>query len=95
MAAHRAMFELVNGPVPDGLDLDHLCRNTLCVNPDHLEPVTRRENVLRGEGRSAQNARRTTCLHGHELTFTKNRRRRFCVICTTARAKTRRAAQAA
>lgn len=47
-AAHRAMYEELRGPVPDHLDLDHLCRNRLCGNPDHLEPVTRSENLRRG-----------------------------------------------
>lgn len=46
--AHRYSWELHHGPIPDGLDLDHLCRNRPCVNPDHLEPVTRRENLRRG-----------------------------------------------
>src|SRR5665647_2266757 len=48
--AHRWSYEHHFGPVPDGLHLDHLCRNTICVNPEHLEPVTQRENVLRGYG---------------------------------------------
>jgi HNH endonuclease len=47
--AHRAYWEVLHGPVPDGLELDHLCRNRHCVNPDHLEPVTRLENIARGE----------------------------------------------
>lgn len=46
--AHRYAYEAVVGPIPDGMDLDHLCRVRTCVNPDHLEPVTRRENLLRG-----------------------------------------------
>ena len=46
--AHRVVYEMVKGPIPDGLQLDHLCANRLCVNPDHLEPVTNRENKLRG-----------------------------------------------
>jgi hypothetical protein len=48
--AHRIMYELIVGPIPTGLDLDHLCRNRICVNPAHLEPVTRSENVRRGIG---------------------------------------------
>lgn len=48
--AHRAYFELRVGPIPEGLELDHLCRNRGCVNPDHLEPVTHKENLLRGTG---------------------------------------------
>jgi hypothetical protein len=46
--AHRLMWEKANGPIPDGLHIDHLCRNPPCVNPDHLEPVTPRENAYRG-----------------------------------------------
>jgi hypothetical protein len=46
--AHRALYERQNGPIPEGLDLDHLCRVRHCVNPSHLEPVTRSENNLRG-----------------------------------------------
>lgn len=60
--AHRLSFEMFRGQIPDGLDLDHLCRNRGCVNPAHLEPVTRRENVSRGK------ALITHCPHGHEYT---------------------------
>lgn len=63
--AHRVSWLLHRGPIPTGLQLDHLCRNRACVNPDHMEPVTVRENVLRGEGPAARHARQTTCLHGH------------------------------
>lgn len=49
--AHRASYMLLVGPIPDGKYLDHLCRNTSCVNPDHLEPVTHQENLSRAAGR--------------------------------------------
>lgn len=62
--AHRVSYELVKGEIPDGLQLDHLCRNKICVNPDHLEPVTRHENVRRG----LHGVLRTHCIYGHELT---------------------------
>lgn len=47
---HRIVYELEKGPIPDKMDLDHLCRNPACVNPDHLEPVTHKENMIRGVG---------------------------------------------
>ena len=63
--AHRYAYELLVRPIPEGLTLDHLCRVRSCVNPSHLEPVTRGENVLRGEGLAAIHARQTHCAHGH------------------------------
>jgi hypothetical protein len=67
-SAHRWMYELIAGPVPDGLVLDHLCRVHHCVRPSHLEPVTNEENILRGEAPTAVNARKTTCPNGHPFT---------------------------
>ena len=64
--AHRYAYERWAGPIPDGLQLDHLCRVRNCVNPNHLEPVTCRENLLRGETFNATNAARTHCPQGHE-----------------------------
>lgn len=66
--SHRAAYELIRGPIPEGLSLDHLCRQTLCCNPDHLEPVTHKENVLRGTSPAAKNAVKTHCKNGHEFT---------------------------
>ena len=66
--AHRFAYELLVGPIPEGLQIDHLCRVRLCVNPAHLEPVTHTENVLRGTGPTAINARKTHCNLGHEFT---------------------------
>lgn len=65
--AHVWSYELFIGPIPEGKQLDHLCRNPACVNPDHLEPVTRKENILRGVGASAINARKQYCPKGHAL----------------------------
>ena len=85
--AHRLAWELLRGPIPPGLTLDHLCRVRNCVNPDHLEPVTFKENVMRGNGVSAQEARRTACIHGHlftpENTYrpTNGRQKRSCRAC--------------
>ncbi len=66
--AHRFAYELLVGPIPDEMTLDHLCRNRACVNPAHLEIVTNKDNVLRGEGVTAENAIKTHCVHGHEFT---------------------------
>lgn len=66
--AHRVSYAVAKGTVDPTLTLDHLCRNRCCVNPNHLEPVTNRENLLRGYGPSGLNARKDYCDHGHELT---------------------------
>jgi hypothetical protein len=68
VGAHRYAYELWTGPIPTGLHLDHLCRNRRCVKPEHLEPVSHATNVLRGDGVTAQNARKTHCRRGHEFT---------------------------
>lgn len=84
--AHRVVYEVFVGPIPIGLDLDHLCRNRGCVRPDHLEPVTRRENLLRGETLAARHAAKTHCDAGHELTVEnvyerKDKPGRMCREC--------------
>jgi len=66
--AHRWAYEFFVGPIPEGLELDHLCRNRACVNPSHLEPVTKKTNIMRGVSLPAQNAIKTHCLRGHEFT---------------------------
>ncbi|MEV0438955.1 HNH endonuclease signature motif containing protein [Streptomyces spectabilis] len=92
--AHRVAYEAVHGPIPEGLVLDHLCRRRNCVNPDHLEPVTTRTNVLRGSGPAARNARRTHCLRGHAFdaanTYVTPNGARNCRTCRTDRRRTGR-----
>lgn len=70
--AHRWAYESLVGPIPEGLDLDHLCRIRACVNPDHLEPVTRKENTLRGFGVTAIFSRQDYCTNGHSLLISEN-----------------------
>lgn len=87
--AHVVAYELLRGPVPAGLELDHTCRNTLCVNPDHLEPVTHLENVRRGT--AGQHLRdRSHCPQGHaydeENTRYTRTGSRMCRTCERSRA---------
>ena len=65
--AHRTVYTILKGPIPEGRQLDHLCRVRHCVNPEHLEPVTQRENLLRGDGWAGRLARQTHCKRGHLL----------------------------
>lgn len=82
--AHRVAWEMARGPIPKGLQIDHLCRVRHCVRPDHMEIVTARTNVLRGDGPAAKHARKTHCIHGHKFT-PKNtyiwNGGRFCRAC--------------
>lgn len=83
--AHRVIYELVKGLIPAGLQLDHLCRVRSCVNPDHLEIVTAKENVLRGIGVTAQRARQRLCHKGHALEA--DGQRRICRECNKRRSR--------
>lgn len=87
--AHRVIYALLIGPIPSGLQLDHLCRNRRCVNPEHLEPVTSRVNTLRGVSIPAQNARKTHCVRGHLLVADNlyTTQSRACRACFPVRRK--------
>jgi len=93
LLAHRYAYMKLRGPIPDGLHLDHLCRVRLCVNPAHLEPVTNKENIHRGIGFAAVNARKTHCKRGHSLSgdnvYIRNRKamweERSCLACKRLR----------
>lgn len=86
--AHRWVYEQSRGPIPDGLTLDHLCRNRACVRPDHLEPVSFAENLRRGSGYTGTNFRKTECKRGHPFTVENIRRNarghRTCIECIRA-----------
>lgn len=100
--AHRVSYEASIGPIPDGLVIDHLCRNSGCVNPAHLEAVTQKENLRRGlfapgkRGGDKHNRLKTHCPKGHEYAghnLIEYRGRRYCRSCmavASARARQKR-----
>jgi hypothetical protein len=91
--AHRAVYEHYRGPVADGLELDHLCRNRWCVNPDHVEPVSHVINVRRGESRTMVIQRSGTCIRGHDRsTETSYSRKGWVSRCRACRRELRRKA---
>lgn len=96
---HRLTYDLLVAPIPTGMELDHLCRVRHCVNPAHLEPVTHKENILRGFSPQAENARKTHCVNGHEFTEENTYRqggvRRQCRACSAEQARRYRARKAA
>lgn len=88
--AHRFIYEQMVGPIPEGLTIDHLCRNTKCVNYEkHLEPVSAMINILRGEGEAARNIAKTRCVNDHEFSeentyWYPDGRERGCKECRRA-----------
>lgn len=98
--AHRYVFELLVGPIPDGMEIDHLCRNPSCVNPAHLEAVTPQLNQWRGTSPAGVNHLKTHCVKGHLLPSEPNRvsRRasghgwRTCKVCVAERGRAYHAA---
>lgn len=82
--AHRFSYEMAKGSIPDGRELDHLCRIVRCVNPDHLEAVPHRTNVRRGLSPSANHARKNTCKQGHPYDSVDSLGRRLCSQCRKA-----------
>jgi len=94
--AHRFAYTLLRGAIPQGLTIDHLCRNRACVNPEHMEVVTQKVNTLRGIGASAKHARATYCLRGHAFVLSNTYRTRegwrCCRLCNRDRNRHRRSA---
>ena len=78
---HRVQYERYREPISTGMEIDHLCRVRLCGNPWHLEVVTKRVNILRGESASAIHARKTTCPRGHHYDYTGPDGSRRCRRC--------------
>lgn len=89
--AHRLSYVTFVGPIKDGLTIDHLCRNRGCLNPDHLEVVSLKENILRGDGWGGKHRRKTQCVRGHAFdesnTLVNARGWRVCVTCKREKAR--------
>lgn len=82
--AHVVVYEKLVGKIKPGMVIDHLCRNRGCVNPDHMEVVTQKENILRGLGVASINHKKTTCKNGHSLSgdnLYSYKGRRHCREC--------------
>jgi hypothetical protein len=93
--AHRFVYELLVGQIPEGLTIDHLCRVRHCVNPDHMEVTTIQVNLARGFGVAANNARRTHCKNGHPFDAVWGARRdRACKRCANERVRAWKAVHA-
>jgi len=90
-SAHRVVYVYLRGEIPEGLQLDHLCRVKHCVNPDHLEPVTAQVNVLRSDNAGAKAARRTRCPCGLPYSIARASGYRICKSCIARRKREREA----
>lgn len=95
MYAHRVSYQLFKGPIPEGLSLDHLCRNPSCLNPEHLEPVTHKENMKRGFISRGKGGSDTHCPRNHERndenTHVSDKGIRSCRACARERAREKKA----
>ena len=91
--AHRISYAFAKGDIPTGMELDHLCRNRICVNPEHLEVVTHQENVLRGVSPAALHRAQTSCVHCHPFydsnTITLRNGGSDCRTCARTRERNR------
>lgn len=95
---HRLAYVLAHGELREDMTLDHLCRNRACCNPEHLEPVSLKKNIMRGDSPSAHHSRKTHCHRGHEFTKentgiykgAKGKPMRRCKKCTSDRRKKNR-----
>ena len=96
---HRVMYEMFVEPIPEGLQLDHLCRVRHCASPAHLEPVTIRANLMRGQTPAAANAVKTRCPVGHEFdllnTYWNPQGSRECRACNRDKMRRHRASKRA
>lgn len=96
--AHRLAYEIFKGPIPEDSEIDHRCRVRCCVNPDHLEAVSKRENIHRSMGFAGLNVRKTHCKRGHEfipenvyIHHWRNKTMRICLVCARERERAIRA----
>lgn len=79
--AYRVAYILFVGEIQEGLEIDHICRNRICVKPTHLRLITKKENILCGDGITAKNNEKLTCSQGHMFTFRRNNGQRYCYLC--------------